>query len=239
MTTIDWRSVQAALTNAGYSTAIVDGVPGRLTYAALFGYVAQRQPDTVLLSIGLSASRALPAANITDSAERLAEFLAETCNETGGYTRFEENMCYSAKRLMVIWPSRFPTLASAQPFAWDPSDPDREDIALANMVYGGRMGNQINGLNDDDGWEHRGGGMLQHTGQEEYDLLHTRLGLTPDDVRDPGKSVLAACDFWTRKHVNDYCDKGDFKGARHVVNGGYIGLEEVAVRRSRALKVLV
>lgn len=238
-TPVDWSRCQQRLTSLGYSTAGVDGNPGKRTFAALFGYVAQRQPDAVLLAIGLEASRTLSKYGVSASAERLGEFLGETCNETGGYTRFEENMHYSAKRLMQIWPSRFPTLASAQPFAWDPSDPDREDIALANLVYGSRMGNQLNGTKDNDGWDHRGGGLIQHTGAAEYAALKARLGFEPDDVRDPGKAVIAACDYWDRAKLNGYCDRGDFRGLRRVVNGGFIGVEEVAVRRERAWKVLL
>ncbi|MCY1745057.1 hypothetical protein [Ensifer sp. SL37] len=45
-----------------------------------------------------------------------------------------ENLYYSAERLTQVWPSRFPTIASAKPFARNPRK-------LANKVYGGRMGN--------------------------------------------------------------------------------------------------
>lgn len=238
MSRIDWTRTQTKLTSLGWGTAGVDGVPGKRTYAALFGYAAGRQPDAVLLAIGLSAATVLPAYHVADSTERLAEFLAQTCHETGGYTRFEENMHYSARRLMAVWPRRFPTLASAMPFAWDPSDPDREDVALANLVYGGRMGNELNGTQDNDGWDHRGGGMLQHTGAAEYAQLKLRLGYESDDVRDPAKAVVAACDYWQRRSVNSFCDRADWSGARRAVNGGTIGLEEVAAKRTRVLGVL-
>lgn len=236
-TKIDWECTQKRLTNAGYGTAGVDGVPGKRTYAALLGYVAGRQPDAVLLAIGIQAARSFPTYKV-DTCERVAEFIAQTCHETGGYTRFEENMRYSAKRLMAVWPSRFPTLASAQPFAWDPSDPDREDEALANLVYGGRMGNQLNGTDDDDGWDHRGGGMLQHTGEAEYRALRERLGYDSDDVRDPAKSLVAACDYMTRAGTFRLVDNGDYVGARVSVNGGKIGIDDVTKLRNRGLKVL-
>ncbi len=235
---INWTRAQQRLTAAGYPTGPADGIPGKTTYGALLGYVAQRQPDAAMRAIALEMPRQLPRFGISDTAPRLAEFLAETCNETGGYRVFEENLRYSAKRLMAVWPSRFKTLAVAQAYAWDPSDPDREDIALANLVYGARMGNQLNGTDDNDGWDHRGSGLLQHTGAAEYAALKQRLGYDPDDVRDPGKSVLAACDYWQRGNLNSFCDRGDFRGLRRAVNGGYIGVDEVAVRRARALQVL-
>lgn len=238
MTAIDVRAAQTKLKAAGYDPNGIDGIPGGGFFTALFAHQAQRQPDATLRAIGKTAAVILPLFGWTADANRLAEFLAETGNETGGYKAFQENMCYSAARLMQVWPSRFPTLAKAQPFAWDPSDPDREDIALANYVYGGRMGNELNGTADDDGWDHRGGGMLQHTGAGEYQRLKDRLGYDPDDVRDPAKSVLAACDFMARARTISFIDRGDFAGARKSVNGGAIGLSEVATRRARSLKVL-
>jgi putative chitinase len=237
MTTINWTRAQQKLLAAGYSPGAIDGAAGRTTFTALFSHAARRQPDPVLWAIGTEAARTLFKYGITDTPERLAEFIANTGHETGGYSHFEESLRYSAKRLMAVWPSRFPTLASALPYAWDPTDPDREDVALADLVYGARMGNQANGTNDDDGWEHRGRGMLQHTGKAEYDKLRA-IGLSPDDVSDPAKSLIAACDYWSRAGTNSFIDRADWKGSRKSINGGYIGLEEVAARRARTLGVL-
>ena len=64
----------------------------------------------------------------------MAEFVAQTAHETGGYLRFEENLRYSAKRLLAIWPNRFKTLRDALPHAWNPGDRDAEDVALADLV---------------------------------------------------------------------------------------------------------
>lgn len=238
---INWTRTQQNVTTAGYPCGNIDGVPGRMTFASLFACAAGRRVDAVLLAIGGAAALpgiGLGSYGITDTPARLRSFIAETCNETGGYTRFEENLHYSAKRIMQVWPSRFPTLASAQPYAWDPSDPDREDIALANRVYGSRMGNEVNGTNDNDGWETRGSGMLQHTGLAEY-LELRKIGLTPDDVRDPAKSVHAACDFWRRRNLNRIVDTGDIRAERKAVNGGYIGVDEVDRVRTKLVPIIV
>ncbi|WP_333840534.1 hypothetical protein [Novosphingobium sp.] len=234
---IDIRKSQTALAKAGYAPGPIDGLWGPSFCTALLAHQAGRQPDAMLRTLGRAMAAELPRHGIIDTPARLAEFLAQTGNETGGYTRFEENLRYSARRLLKIWPSRFKTLAQAQPYAWDPSDPDREDMALAERVYGGRMGN-VAGTSD--AWDARGGGLLQHTGQAEYDALRTRLGVTSEQIHggDPVAMVRAACDYWDRVGANAYCDRGDFRGLRKRVNGGFIGVDEVAVRRAHSLAML-
>jgi len=237
---IDYRKAQVALAKAGFAPGPNDGIWGPSTCTALLAHQAQRQPDATLRALGRAAAVELPRYGITNSPARLAEWLAQTGNETGGYTRFEENLRYSARRLLEIWPSRFRTLAQALPYAWDPTDPDREDVALANLVYGARMGNQVNGTADNDGWDYRGGGLIQHTGKAEFDTLFARLGVTAAQIHggDPVAMVRAACDYWDRVGANPYCDRGDFRGLRKRVNGGLIGVDEVATRRARSLAVV-
>jgi hypothetical protein len=123
---INVRKTQEALAKAGYAPGPLDGNWGPSTCTALLAQQAQRQPDAMLRALGRAAAAELPRHGIIDSPARLAEWLAQTGNETGGYTRFEENLRYSARRLLEIWPSRFKTLAQAMPYAWDPTDPDRE-----------------------------------------------------------------------------------------------------------------
>src|SRR3990167_7553865 len=68
-----------------------------------------------------------------DTPEEMASFLAQFGHETAGFMRFEENLNYSAERLMAVWPSRFPNIELASRFARNPE-------LLANSVYGGRKG---------------------------------------------------------------------------------------------------
>ena len=78
---------------------------------------------------------------------KAAHFLAQTSHESGGFRIAIENMNYSAKRLMQVFPKRFPTLAKAQQFAGNPQKiraflekptdpvglPDSPDEVLASM----------------------------------------------------------------------------------------------------------
>lgn len=246
---IDWKTTQKRLTVRGYACGVADGIAGALTYTSVFAWAAGRQPDDVIRAIGKAAAICVPTYAIDRTPPRLGEFVAQTCNETGGYTRFWENMRYSAARLMAIWPARFPTLASALPYAWDSKDGDAEDVALADLVYGARMGNQRNGTADDDGWLRRGRGMLGLTGFDNDahfgPLVGVDLVAHPELAADPAISLHIACEFWSEAGVNSWVDRGDFYAARGVTNGGQphpkappIGLQHVAELRARVLEVL-
>ena len=198
-------------------------------------------PDTVI-EIARTFAAYAPRYGQDKTKARIADFVAQTSNESGGYTRFDENLKYSARRLTQVWPNRFPTLASALPYAWDPSDPDREDIALANYTYGRRMGNERNGINDDDGWNTRGRGMLALTGTDNYIAFGQALGIdlihNPDLAADPGISTVIALEFYKRGNVNAALDAGDVTLARRRTNGGVIGLKDVNGLRAKALRFL-
>jgi putative chitinase len=173
---------------------------------------------------------------------RAAAFAATIAHESGGGTRLVEGMEYSARRLMKVWPRRFPTIEAARPFAWDPTDPDREDIALANHTYGGRMGNERNGTADDDGWTYRGRGLIGVTGRDGYSIAADQLGLPlvqqPDLAAQPNVAAEIAAWTWAVwKGCNPLADAGDVEGWRRRINGGLIGLDDVRRRYEAALKV--
>ena len=72
--------------------------------------------------------QALKASGILEGANRLQYFLAQLGHESNGLTNREENLNYSAARLMEIWPSRFPTLDVANQYDRDPEA--RRGVAL-------------------------------------------------------------------------------------------------------------
>lgn len=162
---------------------------------------------------------ALKTSGILDGVTRLQFFLAQLGHESNGLTSREENLNYSASRLMDIWPSRFPTAEIAKQY-------ERNPEKLANFVYGGRLGN----VNPGDGYRYRGRGYIQLTGRETYREVGRIAGLdleaSPELAAKPEYAVRIACAFWTWKGVNAACDVADFTGATKKVNGGTNGLDD-------------
>lgn len=222
---MSWKEAQQRLQSLGYSIA-VDGDPGKQTYGALFAFMGARDKASLF---GQSAAEHFPAYQI-NTPRRVAHWMAQFAHESAGFTRFEENLRYTAGRLCAVWPKRFPSLSAAQPFANNPE-------ALANGVYGGRLGN----TGPDDGWKYRGRGP-QLTGKDNYSACSSRTGLdlinNPDLAAKPEHFVHIACDFWAQACCNAAADADDLRAVTLKINGGYIGIAERAILLTKAEQVL-
>lgn len=147
---------------------------------------------------------------------RISHFMAQIATETRGLQSVEEGLNYtSTKRLMEVWPTRFKTAAQAQPFIRNPKE-------LAIKVYGGRMGNGISPSTD--GWDYRGGGMLQTTGREGYRKMGFETN--PDALRDPVIAFKTAVREWANRGCNAVADRDDVTAIRKAINGGTNGLTD-------------
>jgi putative chitinase len=221
---IDWRLVQRRRGLA------VDGIPGRNTFTSLFQALGPTAKRDVLASLGNAAAVHFADYGISATVTRLADFLAQTANETGGYTRFEENLNYSAEALIRTWPTRF-TKANAALYA-------RKPELIAAKAYGDRMGNRT----PEEGWIYRGRGMIQLTGRGNYEATDRRLGIgldvDPEVAAVPALSLLIACDFYKANGVLGALDAENPDKARQITNGGTIGLKEVNALRAKILQVL-
>ena len=152
---------------------------------------------------------------------RLEYFLAQIAHETGGLTRSVENLNYTAKRITEIWPTRFATLVSAEPFANNPEK-------LANKVYADRMGNGP--PESGDGYRYRGRGYIQITGKDGYRQTGLRAGLDllekPERAIATEQALRVACAFWKWKDLNPLCDIRNFEEVTRRINGGLIALHD-------------
>ena len=160
-------------------------------------------------------------------------FIGQCGHESGNFTKLEEGLSYSADRLMKIWPKRFPTLESAQPYA-------RNGKALANKVYANRMGNRDEASGD--GYRFRGSGYLQLTGHDNF--FHAGKGcgvdfvMNPDLVRTPQYAAMTAGWFWNTHKCNELAQAQDWTKLTKVINGGDIGLQDRILHTNQALAVL-
>jgi len=172
--------------------------------------------------------------------QRMAAFLAQVAHESGQLARLSENLNYSAKRLMQVWPSRFPTLEKARNYEKNPEK-------LANYVYAGRLGNGDEASGD--GWRFRGRGLIQLTGRGNYRAAGQGIGLPLEEQSDllgqPEAAALSAAWFWKSHGLNELADdrsndndNEDFKTITKRINGGTVGLQERIAFWKRAKAVL-
>lgn len=162
----------------------------------------------------------IEAAGIT-TPRRLAQFLAQALHETNGLTISEENGNYTARRMMQVWPSRFPSIEKALPFAHSAEK-------LFNNVYGSRMGNGP--APSGDGYRFRGRGILQTTGREAYRKYGRRCGVdfeaSPELVLSAEHALKPALAEWVDGGCNAMADRGDIRAITRKINGGLTGYED-------------
>ena len=149
-----------------------------------------------------------------------AHVMAQISHECGAGRDVVENLNYTAGRMMQVWPSRFPTMAMAAPYAGNPR-------ALANKVYNGRMGNASG---SDDGWNFRGRGAVQTTGREGYARLAKATGLDvvhhPDLVNDPSRFLECGVADFVLCGCLPFAKADDVLNVTRRLNGGTVGLAQ-------------
>lgn len=163
---------------------------------------------------------------------RAAAFLAQLAHESIQLTHVEEDLYYSAARLLAVFPARF-NAESAKLYEHDPEK-------LGNFLYSHRNGNgdALSG----DGYRFRGRGPMQLTGRYNYTECGNALALalvaTPDMVTAPMIGSRTAAWFWHSKGLNGMADDGKFLSITKAINGGVNGHPERLKYWDLAKKVL-
>ena len=165
---------------------------------------------------------------ITDPKEQ-AMFLSQLDHESGGFRVLSENLNYKPATLLKIFPKYFRSAEeAAQTAAGGPQ-------AIANRVYGGRMGNKDQG----DGFKYRGRGFIQLTGRDNYAQASKDLGVdlvgNPDLASQPETAAKIALWYWKRRGLSAPAQAGDVEKVTRGINGGTIGLDD---RKSKFAKYL-
>jgi len=154
---------------------------------------------------------------------RLAHFLAQAGHESGGFKVLKENLNYGAKGLRTIFSKYFPTDAKALEY-------ERKPEKIANLVYGGRMGNGPEASGD--GYKFCGRGCIQLTGKDNYNMFGKVIGedlVTNPDLVATKYPLISAAWFFHKNGLHKIADEGAtvevITKITKRVNGGTIGLE--------------
>lgn len=163
--------------------------------------------------------------------KRQAHFIAQIGTESGGFRSVQESLNYSVAGL-AIFGSRL-TAAQREQLGRKPGEPalsPHRQETIANLVYGGRYGNNLNG----DGWLYRGRGLKQITFKDNYAACGKSLGLNL--IAEPGLltqdryAALSAGWFWSANGCNAFADAGDVVGLTKRINGGLNGIDDRKAR---------
>jgi putative chitinase len=154
----------------------------------------------------------------------LAHFLAQAGHESGGFKAVNENLNYGAKGLLGIFKKYFPTQEKALLY-------ERKPEKIANLVYGGRMGNGAEPTGE--GWKFRGRGYIQLTGKDNYksfDAVVAESIVDNPDLVATKYPLLSAAWFFHKNGLHKIADQGTtdavVTSVTKRVNGGTIGLAD-------------
>lgn len=162
---------------------------------------------------------------------RMAHYLSQVIFESNYLKSVEENMNYSAERLLQVFPRYFKSKEEAAAYAHNP-------IKIANRVYANRMGNGNEASGD--GWRYHGRGYIMLTGFQnyqqfsKYDLCTKPVLASPESVAEYPLNQVCSMWFWERNNINAIADLDDGKAIGEdlvtritkIVNGGTNGLAQ-------------
>ncbi len=173
----------------------------------------------------LAGNEVLALYGISETPERLCHFLAQIANQCGQLAVLEEDLNFtSAAGIRSVWPTRFPTLASAESYVQNPR-------ALADRVYGDRFDNRPG-----DGWRYRGRGFVQLTGRSNYREMGSKLGIPledkPDLAANAEHALTIACETWMaqqlagERDMNRLADLNKLEAMTCRMTGAYTDLDK-------------
>lgn len=169
---------------------------------------------------------------------RQAAFLSQIGVESAGLTELVENLNYSEQALLALWPDHFDAI-NAVAYGRTASHPADQQM-IANIAYGGRMGN--GDAASGDGWRFRGRGAIQLTGRANYRQIGTALGLpleqSPESAAQPHAASLIAGYYWLQHGCNRMADAELITAVSQAINGGDNGLQARWDLYGQALKAL-
>jgi putative chitinase len=149
-------------------------------------------------------------------------YMSQMNIESRYFSVFEENLNYSAKRLLEV----FPKYIKASNVALYANKPQK----IANRVYANRYGNGDESSGD--GWKYRGRSPIQLTFKSNYSECGKDLHI--DLVNNPDFATIIQCGitisgwFWNKNGINNIIkfSPESVSKVTLVINGGINGIVE-------------
>ncbi|MFK0088733.1 glycoside hydrolase family 19 protein [Pseudomonas sp. NPDC090755] len=162
-----------------------------------------------------------------DSRVRQAAFLAQVGHESGQLRNLVESLNYSVDALLAKFSRERIGEASARAYGRTDGSPANQQ-AIANNIYGGAWGmKNLGNTKSDDGWRHRGRGLLQVTGRANYAAAGAGLGMSLEDepqlLEQPEHAAMSAAWWWAKHGLNELADAGRFQDIGSIINIGKPG----------------
>jgi putative chitinase len=167
---------------------------------------------------------------------RVAAFLAQCAHESNNFKATVENLNYRPATLRKLFPKYFPTDALAEEYCRKPNKQE----AIANRIYANRMSNGAESSGD--GFKHRGRGLIQLTGKDNYTRYAESLEISIEEAVEHLTTfegcVQSAAWFWENNSLNQWADAQDMVTLTKKINGGLFGIEDRIKHYEHALHVL-
>ena len=164
---------------------------------------------------------------ITDPKE-LANFMGQVQHESQHFSRLEENLNYSGKRLYEVFQDRNGLTASQAEAIGNIPDRTERQQAIAEQVYGGQHGkNKLGNTEPGDGYTFRGRGYIQLTGRGNYTAYANATGLDliqhPELAAEPDNAETVAIQYWKTAVQSHAKARTDVAEAGSIINTGAAG----------------
>jgi putative chitinase len=176
----------------------------------------------------------------------LAHFLSQAGHESGRFRVTEENLKYSAKQLVKLWPKKFSAAETkgkvlASDYAYHPE-------LIANYIYAKKTLGNVPGTSD--GWNFRGRGFIQLTGKANYKAFEHFYNNTypvaidlmayPDQLADDFNLAMISALWYFKTRVMDKTNiqSATVEKVTQLVNGGQNGINDRKILFTKALNNL-
>lgn len=149
---------------------------------------------------------------------RLSHFFAQIHHESG--LKLVRESCYYTKIEGLRKTFKTPFLGKYDSFV---SQYLRNSEKCANYVYANRGGN--GNVASGDGYKYRGGGYLQNTFKDMYQVLTNETGIdfvnNPDLILIEANALICALWYWNKHNLNSFADKDDLDAISDIINMGH------------------